>query len=193
LTGDEIAQLSYLALLGTAVAGWFFMQNRQSVSKLSQQAVIWGLIFVGVIASYGLWSDISERTLMQQSYKSDTGEIRVPVSKDGHYYLTLLVNGIPVRFAVDTGASEVVLTRKDAKRIGLNPESLNYMNAAHTANGIVYSAPVRLKTVTLGPITDTNLRAEVNAGEMRDSLLGMTYLSRFENLSFNRGFLVLKR
>ena len=146
-----------------------------------------------MIAAVGLWSDIRQRTAQRQSYDASTSTIRVPVARDGHYYLDLKVNGVPVRFAVDTGASQIVLTRKDARRVGLDPKNLDYINEAHTANGIVKSAPVRLKSVTLGPVHDQNVRATVNAGQMQDSLLGMSYLSRFATLSIKRGVLELRR
>ncbi|MCE8471200.1 TIGR02281 family clan AA aspartic protease, partial [Rhodovulum sulfidophilum] len=119
--------------------------------------------------------------------------IEVPRAPDGHYYMTVEVNGTPLHFVVDTGATDVVLTRKDAARVGLDPEDLQYFGEAHTANGTVRTAPVRLDTVAIGPIVDRNLRAFVNAGEMHDSLLGMAYLNRFERIEFVRDRMILTR
>jgi aspartyl protease family protein len=84
MTGDQIASFAYLVLLGSAVAGWLFLQSRQSRSKLVQQAAIWGLIFVGVIAAVGLWSDIRRDVLPRQEFVSSQ-EIRIPRQPDGHY------------------------------------------------------------------------------------------------------------
>ena len=50
----------------------------------------------------------------------------------------------PVRFMVDTGASDIVLSRRDAERVGIEPGSLSYLGRARTANGAVATAPVRL-------------------------------------------------
>lgn len=192
MSGDDIASLLYLMLLAVAIAGWFFVQNRDSLGKLVQQAAIWGLIFVGAIAVAGLWDDIRSSFTPNQAVISDRA-IEVPRSVDGHYHLTLTVNGTDVDFVVDTGASQVVLTRQDAIRVGLDPDDLRFIGSAATANGIVATAPVRLDRVALGPIEDRNLRAVVNDGELFSSLLGMEYLGRFSSIEIRDDTLILTR
>jgi len=103
------------------------------------------------------------------------------------------VNGTPVDFVVDTGASQVVLSQFDARRVGLDPTALNYLGIANTANGQVRTAAVTLDTVTLGGYRDEDVRAVVNGGEMNGSLLGMTYLSRYDSISITDGELILSR
>lgn len=192
MSGDNIANLLYLMLLAIAIAGWFFVQNRDSIGKLAQQAAIWGLIFLGAIAIAGLWDDIRGSLAPQQAVISDQS-IEVPRGFDGHYHLTLTVNGTDVDFVVDTGASQVVLTRQDAERVGLSPDDLRFIGSAATANGIVATAPVRLDEVALGPIRDRNLRAVVNDGELFSSLLGMEYLGRFASIEIRDDTLILTR
>jgi aspartyl protease family protein len=80
---------------------------------------------------------------------------------------------------VDTGASNVVLSRTDARRLGIDPDSLAFVGAAQTANGTVRTALVRLPEVSLGPWQDRNVAAYVNDGNMDLSLLGMDYLGLF--------------
>ncbi|MEX0338524.1 MAG: aspartyl protease family protein, partial [Arenibacterium sp.] len=116
MNGDQTAQLIYLALLGSVIAFWFFISNRGRLNQTFQQAAVWGLIFVGVIAGYGLWQDIRQDVLLTHSIDAEGGEISVPRSPDGHYYLSLEVNDTTVRFVVDTGATEMVLTNEDAER-----------------------------------------------------------------------------
>lgn len=184
--------LIYLLILGLAILGLFVAQNRQSLGKTVQQALTWALIFIGVIAAIGLWQDIRDDVLPRQSVH-DGGRIEVPLAPDGHYYLTLEIEGTPVTFTVDTGASGVVISPDDARRIGLNPESLAYLGEAMTANGIVRTAHVRLKDVRLGEILDPSITAYVNEAEMDGSLLGMDYLNRFDRIEITRGKLVLTR
>lgn len=193
MTSDNTASLIYLVLLGCAVGGWFFMAGRDSIGKTLQMAAIWGFIFVGVIAAYGLWNDVQRQTLNNQVLQLGEGQISVPRQPDGHYYLTLELNGANIRFVVDTGATDMVLTRTDAERAGLNPDELNFIGVANTANGQVRTAPVRIDTVRLGDITDTNVRASVNDGEMFGSLLGMGYLERWGHISISGGELRLTR
>jgi aspartyl protease family protein len=80
---------------------------------------------------------------------------------------------------VDTGATNVVLSRRDAERLGIDPASLVYLGQAQTANGIVRTARVKLNDVQLGSWQDETLAAWVNDGEMDGSLLGMDYLGKF--------------
>jgi aspartyl protease family protein len=192
MTSDQIMQLTYLVLLAAAIGGSAIVAGRSNMGKMAQQAAIWVLIFVGVIGAYGLWDDISGDIAPRQMV-ADTGVITVPRSFDGHYHLILDVNGIPVSFVVDTGASQVVLSQSDAARIGLDPENLAYAGTARTANGIVRTAPVVLDQVAIGGITDTRVPAVVNGGEMEVSLLGMTYLGRYDRIEITNNELVLTR
>ncbi|WP_170332949.1 retropepsin-like aspartic protease family protein [Ruegeria arenilitoris] len=193
MDGYDFGRLTYLVLLGAALLFWFITQNRQSLGKTMQQVMAWVFIFVGVIALVGLWEDIRS-TVSPAPQMAVTGNtIEVPRSFDGHYYLPMLVNGEPITFLVDTGASQIVLSPQDAKRIGIDLDQLNYFGRAATANGVVRTAPVRLDSLTLGPITDSNVSAWINEGDLNQSLLGMDYLHRFSNIQFADGRLVLSR
>jgi aspartyl protease family protein len=185
--------LVYLAILGIAVVGWFIAENRASLGQTVRTALAWAFIFLGVVAGYGLWGDIRDDVAPRQTVFTENARVEVPRAFDGHYYLTLDVNGTPVDFVVDTGATDMVLSREDAGRIGLNPEDLAYTGIASTANGEVRTARVRLDEVSLGGITDRNISASVNAGEMSGSLLGMSYLHRFERIEISNGRLILER
>lgn len=192
-TNFDTANLVYLIVLGCAIMIWFFAANRESLGKTVQQAAVWGLIFIGVIAAIGLWDDISATVSPRQSINAEQGRIELPRSPDGHYYLAAEVNGAPVRFVVDTGASDIVLSREDAIAAGLHPDGLNFTGQASTANGVVRTAPVRLDSIAAGGISDRDVRAVVNSGELRESLLGMGYLERFTSVQITGGTLVLQR
>lgn len=193
MTTEDWARLGYLALLGAALAGWFIAQARANLSRSLQQAAVWGLIFLGVIAVAGLWGDIRRVTLPQQAVVDTAGQITVPRGPDGHFHLTLRVNDAAIRFIVDTGATDLVLTRADAARAGIDLADLVFLGRARTANGEVRMAPVVLDQVTLGDITDRRIRAFVNAGDMTASLLGMSYLARFARIEIAGNTLVLTR
>lgn len=167
--------------------------GRRGLHRNLQNAAIWGLIFLGTVAGFGLWEDIKRDMVPRQAVFADQGKIEVPRAFDGHYYLTLQINGAPVNFVVDTGASEIVLTKEDAMAAGLHPDDLKYIGRAKTANGEVRTAPVRLDTIGIGSIVDTNLPAYVNEGEMFKSLLGMAYLQRWGKIEISDGTLVLTR
>jgi aspartyl protease family protein len=188
----DIGRLAYLVLLAAAVGGYFIAQHRGNWSKLAQQGMVWALIFVGVIAGYGLWGDI-QRDLAPRQAVLGNGQIEVPRMFDGHFYLTARLNGEPVEFVVDTGATDVVLTTRDAARIGIDVADLAFTGRANTANGMVRTAPATVAEVRLGDITDRNLRVFVNEGDMDQSLLGMAYLRRFSKIEIAGDMLLLTR
>ncbi|MEM9126047.1 MAG: TIGR02281 family clan AA aspartic protease [Pseudomonadota bacterium] len=193
MDGYEIGRLTYLVLLGAALLMWFFTHNRESLGKTVQQVMAWVFIFIGVVALVGLWDDIRSTvgTTPQMAVSGNT--VEVPRAPDGHYYLPMQVNGEPIIFLVDTGASQIVLSARDAERVGIDLEQLNYLGRASTANGVVRTAPVQLDTLALGPIRDNGVSAWINEGELDKSLLGMDYLHRFSNIQFADGRLILSR
>ncbi|GGD41756.1 retropepsin-like aspartic protease family protein [Sinisalibacter lacisalsi] len=188
----DLGRITYLVLLLLAVGGYFVAHNRGNLSKLAQQATIWGLIFLGVVAGYGLWGDI-QRDLAPRQAVLEGGRIEVPRMFDGHFYLTARLNGAPVEFVVDTGATDVVLSKDDARRAGIDLDSLDYTGRAMTANGMVRTASARIEEISVGDIRDTGLRVSINEGEMPQSLLGMTYLRRFSRIEIADDTLILTR
>ena len=191
MAAEDLPRLIYLVLLLAVVGGYFLVENRKRLGRTAQQAAIWGLIFLGAVAAAGLWSDIRRNTLPGIAVTGE-GRIEVAVADDGHFYLGAKVNGVDVLFVVDTGASDIVLSARDARRAGFDPAALNYFGRAMTANGPVATAPVRIATLQLGDFTDTAVSAVVNSGEMDRSLLGMSYLGRFE-MVLSGSSLVLRR
>ena len=106
---------------------------------------------------------------------------------------TLRLNGVPIEFVVNTGATEVVLSEADARAVGINMDRLIYTGLAMTANGEVRTAPARVSLTELEGIEDRNLRVWVNEGEMDGSLLGMRYLRLFEKIEMTSDTLTLTR
>ncbi len=193
MNGPDIGNMIYLIILGVVIGGYLLVSNRRQMGKMAQQAAIWVFIFLGAIVVAGMWGDISNTVMPRQSVAQSGASVTLPRAQDGHYYLTLELNGVPTRLVVDTGASEIVLTQADAERAGVDMSRLIFSGRAFTANGMVETAPVTLQSVSLGGITETNIRATVNRGEMTESLLGMSYLSRFSRLEISDGKMVLER
>lgn len=178
MDSDTIGRLTYLVLLLAAIGGWVIVEYRQRMGQALRAAAAWGLIFIGVAAGYGLWQDI-RNDMMPAQQVTAANRIELPRAEDGHYYATLDINGTPVIFMADTGATNMVLSQDDARRIGIDPETLMYLGQANTANGIVLTARVTLDKVEFGPFADIGFPASVNDGEMEGSLLGMDYLGQF--------------
>ncbi|MFM7444663.1 MAG: TIGR02281 family clan AA aspartic protease [Tabrizicola sp.] len=191
MDGETLARVGYLALILVAVGGWVMVEFRERMGQALRMALAWGLIFVGVMAGYGLWSDI-RRDVMPFQEIVDDGSVEVPQAGDGHYYLTLTVDGTAVPFMVDTGATGMVLSARDAERLGIDIGSLMFLGEASTANGVVRTAQVTLDRVELGPFRNNQFRAFVTEGMLEQSLLGMDYLRQFR-MEFAGGKLILRQ
>ncbi len=187
----DLGSLIYLGMLLAALSFWG-LSHRGRLGRNLQYLGVWALIFIGTIVIAGLWSDVTRTVQPRQAIASD-GVIEFPRGPDGHYHVTLQVNNEPVRFVVDTGATGIVLTREDAERIGLQNQDLVFFGQAQTANGVVRTAPVTLDRIELGPFVDTRVPAAVNSGDLFQSLLGMSYLQRFERLEISNNKLILQR
>ncbi len=193
MSGDDWGRFLYLALLGGALVAVFVVQHRGGLGRMLRHAMTWALIFLGAIAAVGLWGDIRSTVMPRQTVIAAQGRIELPRAPDRHFYVIAEVEGVPVRFVVDTGATDLVLTRADAERVGIDPATLVFSGRANTANGEVRTAPVRLSEVAIGDIVQTGVRAQVNEAPMQESLLGMSFLSRFERIEITRDRMVLTR
>lgn len=112
---------------------------------------------------------------------------------DGHYWTRADVSGTEVKFMVDTGASIVALTYRDAQRLGLAPEALTYNSEIRTAGGVTYGAPIMLKSIRIGRVEVNNVAAVVLRTDLDQSLLGMSFLSELNSYEFRRGQLIIRQ
>ena len=183
--------LGYAAFLVILLAGLVLTAlPRSNFGRVVKQAGSWALIFVGVTVGAGIWQDIRDE-IPAQSYAGSV--VSVPQGPGGHYFLTLELDGTPVEFMVDTGATDIVLSHEDAGRVGIDANRILYSGIAETANGTVRTGTVRLDEVRLGPIADRDVRVSVTEGQMPSSLLGMSYLDRFGSIQIEGGRLTLTR
>lgn len=192
MTSDQIPNLIYFAVLLVALGGYLVVEFTRAPGRGARNMIAWGLIFAAVVAGAALWDQMKGGIMSPAQSVATGGRIEIPVARDGHYYVTAILNGEDVRFMVDTGASDIVLSHRDADRIGIDLNGLMYLSKAQTANGTVAIAPVRIDRFELGDDVATGIRAMVNQGEMSGSLLGMAYLERFAKISFEQGKLILE-
>lgn len=189
----DTARLIYLGLIAVAGGSYVLYAYRGRMGAALQQALIWVILFFAMIIVYGFKDTIQQQINPRQGIEVSENVISLPRARDNHFYVDLLINGANVEFVIDTGATEIVLTERDAQRVGINLSKLRFIGRAYTANGEVRTAPVTLDTIQLRDITDYNIRASVNEGEMDGSLLGMSYLSLFSRFEIVGDTLYLHR
>jgi aspartyl protease family protein len=159
------------------------------------------VVFAGFSYRFEL-SQIKDRLMGELIPSSEIevsgGAVSIRANQSGHYVVEAMVavgkhdgGGQPIRFLVDTGASDVVLSPRDAERLGFKLSDLEYTRAYRTANGMVNGAPVRLNRVSIGPLSLGEVRASVNGAPMKNSLLGMSFLSRLSGYEVSRERMVL--
>jgi clan AA aspartic protease (TIGR02281 family) len=144
------------------------------------------------------WDD--ENALDEEGYPEDEGEPAyeadlehvIEAGAGGHFLIEVVVNGVPIDFLVDTGASDIVLTLEDAERLGFRPETLRFTQRFATANGEVRGAPVALRELRIGQFSLFDMPASVNEAPLRVSLLGMSFLKRLNGYGVEDGRLVLR-
>ncbi|MAU41147.1 MAG: TIGR02281 family clan AA aspartic protease [Kordiimonas sp.] len=160
------------------------------------------ILILGVIVAVGVgyWSKDftadggvkAETQKRAAHYHRLVDAVIIPQHRDGHYWIEADVNGETVVFMIDTGASHVALSHKDAQRIGLNPDHLDYNLLYRTANGNTHKAAVTLDDIDIGPISVSTIRASVaQPGRQAISLLGMNFLNRLSGFEFRDKELIL--
>ena len=111
--------------------------------------------------------------------EASSGNAPVVITSDsqGHFETTGSINGVSIRFLVDTGATAISLGASDAKRLGLDMSKAK-RGISQTANGQTVVHHVKLTTVKLGEIVVHNVDGVVHSQDMPFALLGMSFLNR---------------
>jgi aspartyl protease family protein len=125
---------------------------------------------------------------------SDSRSVVIPPGPNGHFEVAGEVGGRRLNFMVDTGASVIALTARDAAMLGIHPGESEYRALVRTANGTVRAAPVTLDRVEIDDIVEYNVGAMVlPEGALADNLLGLTFLSKLRKFEYSDGRLVLEQ
>lgn len=197
-TGDDWGQLvflvGFLVLLATGASRLRAAPIMQHVTYVAVWAVVAAILALG----WAYRGELHEAPQRLQLAFSSGGpvvvgehEMAIPRSEGGHYVVEALVNGHPVRFVVDTGATDTVLSPEDARRVGIDLGALDFGLPAETANGVAYGAPYR-GTLEVGPMVVADFPMTINQAPMRRSLLGMSFLNRLESFEVRGDRLLLR-
>ncbi len=127
--------------------------------------------------------------------KSTSGferSVTLKASRGGHFIARAYINGQPIAVMVDTGATMIAMTYKDAELLGLRPHSSDYTMTSRTANGTARMAPVKLDSIRIGDVEVSNLRGAISErGKLPITLLGMEFIRKLERFELRGRELVL--
>jgi aspartyl protease family protein len=124
--------------------------------------------------------------------RSASGSRELERASDGLFYVDATVNGVSVRFLVDTGASTVVLTAQDARRAGISPAAYRSKTRADTANGGATMSWVTLDHVHVAGTSARRMRAVVAGEGLGVSLLGQSWLSQLGSVTIEGDRMTLR-
>ena len=118
-------------------------------------------------------------------------EVALDRSSDKHFYADAQINGHPIRFLVDTGAGEIVLTEEDARKAVIAVDAEKYELIGHGASGMVRGQYVELKSIDVGGIRESDAKAVVVQGA-NVSLLGQPFLENVDEIVIRKGEMLLR-
>ena len=202
---------STFAGIVTAVALLIFLGGgvlrsyRGKGGQAARDALTWAGIALILVGVYSLRDEllpfgqrvagelVPGMALTVESDSPDGHAVQLRRQNDGHFIARTQVNGVTIPMLVDTGAGAVVLSAQDARRIGIDTSGLRYTIPVRTANGITHSARIRLNSVSVGPLSVSNIDAMIaQPGDLHQSLLGMSFLDRLRSYEFSGDLLTLR-
>jgi aspartyl protease family protein len=120
--------------------------------------------------------------------------VTIHPDRQGHFRVAARVDGRRLEFMVDTGASVIALTARDAARLGVRPLRSDYTATVATANGTLKAAPIMLDTVEVDGLSVRDVQALVLPDEaLSENLLGLSFLSRLRRFEYAGGRLLLEQ
>jgi aspartyl protease family protein len=195
---DQTNALQALGLLALVSSGVVYARGVK-LGEAARNAAIWIGIAAIALIGYSFRTELSDafvkvRGEVIPAYAISTAprEMTVTRSADGGFYIQGQVGGAPVRFVIDTGANGVLLSPDDAKRAGIDLDTLKYASPAETANGVAFLAQVTLPSLTVGELKLSDVPAAVNQAPMSSSLLGMAFLRQMDTVEIKGDQLTLK-
>lgn len=197
--GDLVRLLPFAAMLSVGL-----IATRRSLGESARQLAVWLLITLALVTGYlyrmelqAIGNRLLAGLVPGRAVVVTTNEGRPEVilhkSLGGHFETTVDINGVAVPALIDTGASTVALSFRDAVRVGIDPADLAFTQTIMTANGRAMAAPVRLRQVGVGPILRDDVQGSViEDGKLDQSLLGMSFLSTLGSLQMQSDELRLR-
>ncbi len=172
-----MSKLFLIGLSACVVAG-VYLANPKNATSPAVQALKTGNIQQGENTATNMRNGGQETVLK-----------RAP---NGHFYADVMVNGTNIRMMVDTGASQIALSRADAERLNIPMSSSDFSGTAMTAAGAVGVKPVTLERVAIGYMETDNVEAAIVEQGLDQSLLGQSWLSRVGQVTIEGDTMTLK-
>lgn len=201
---DDNRRLVYLAallaLVGGGGLGRIARQGLPGVRRAAGQLGIWVGIGLALLLGYSYRAELSDAgrrisalLMPAEGQAVDGRTMQFTLEADRQFHVKAMVGGTPIYFLVDTGASDVLLSQADARRLGIDPATLSYTQLYRTASGTARGAAVTLPEIDIGTIRVSDVTASVSEGDGDGSLLGMSFLGRLSSYEVNGDTLTMRQ
>jgi aspartyl protease family protein len=198
--GDQAVHFIYLmGVLVLVISA--LMVRRIPIGQGLKMFAAWVLIFAAAFVVFTLQDEfkaLGNRVLVEargerQTVETGAGgeELRVRLSPDGHFWLTAELNGTPVRFLIDSGATTTSISSATAERAGVEIQP-GIPEMVRTANGVVAVDRARAETIKVGTIERQNLALHVSEAFGDMNVIGMNFLSSLSGWSVEGRTLILR-
>jgi aspartyl protease family protein len=194
---DDSGRLIYLVIILVAALSSLLVRGSGDYGRIWRAARTWAIILIGLVLIAAFRQDlltIAGRVFgaLDPAQPNISGNVmRIEKREDGHFYLRAQVNQADVEFLIDTGATKIALSRQDAARASIDPQSLDFTDRVQTAGGEARAAAVTIDSLTIGPYTDRDLRGHVLDTDI--SLLGMNALDRYRSVRIEGNIMIIER
>ena len=199
LSVDDFGSLAYKLLILVFLGSAALTMLRERFSQALTGALLWVVVALVLVIAYSYRYEVNDvagrllAELIPGRAVTHGRMVEVARTNSGDFDILARVNGVRVPMVLDTGASSVVLTQQDAKAAGLPLEVLDYTVSIDTANGRTHAAQVTLDRLAVGGLEERSVEALiVQPGQLRTSLLGMSFLNRLQSWQVSGDRLVLK-
>jgi aspartyl protease family protein len=194
MTNDWMLGSLYLLMAIMLVAG-SLISRRERFAKLATMALAWVAIFGAGFVLFTFRDDlgyVAQRIRAEASGAPvvEGQEVRIPMAIDGHFWVEASLNGVPVKFLIDSGATMTTIGRDTATTAGV-AVSGNRNQVVRTGNGILRVASGRADSLSVGPIERTDVGLHIADNEDLN-VLGMNYLSSLERWGVEGRWLILQ-
>lgn len=195
LSEQPLLALAILAIFIT-VAGGMLRRQIPLLGRLLQGAGNLGLLAallltIAQVTRLTTSSDLALPQLGLPKQEVAGGETRIPISGDGHFWLSASINGRPTRFLVDTGATLTAISENTAIEAQVPQQELRRTVSMKTANGAIQAELVTLGELRMGNIVARDLDAVVAPGLGETNVIGMNLLSRLNSWRVENNVLIL--
>jgi aspartyl protease family protein len=188
LLKHDISALALKLALVIFAGGLLLTLFHERLSRAIEAMLFWVVIGLLLVVGYSYrfeLRDVADRVTAQLLPGHVAGHgrnVEVVRGRGGDFAVGAQINGVRIPMVLDTGATSVVLTQEAAKAAGLPLEVLDYTVNVDTANGRTRAAPVTLDRLAVGGLIERAVPALVaQPGQLRNNLLGMTFLNRLDS------------